>query len=157
MACPSVTTGDQFLAQTLDHLDCQAQTLGSFGFHRDEYFAHITWKTRDGRPMSHTMDVGAYLRALMRDVAWGFFYGWVNFDEVIGTRNHYGKVDAHSVSGDPFHRRMASPYQSSARPAGTRRSSIGVACAKARRVRRRRGRPRAPWGRAAGRRHCRRA
>jgi type IV secretion system protein VirB6 len=32
MACPTVTTGDQFLAQTLGHLDCQAQTLGSFGF-----------------------------------------------------------------------------------------------------------------------------
>jgi hypothetical protein len=46
-------------------------TLGSFGFRRDEYFAHISWKTRDGRPMSHTMDAGNYLRALMRDVAWG--------------------------------------------------------------------------------------
>jgi type IV secretion system protein VirB6 len=31
-ACASVTTGDQFLAATLDHLDCQAQALGSFGF-----------------------------------------------------------------------------------------------------------------------------
>jgi hypothetical protein len=33
---------------------------------------------------------------MMRDVAWGFFYGWVNFDEVIGTRNHYGKVDMYA-------------------------------------------------------------
>ena len=32
MACPSVTTGGQVLAETLSHLDCQAQTLGSFGF-----------------------------------------------------------------------------------------------------------------------------
>lgn len=32
MACPSVATGSQFLVQTLAHLDCQAQTLGSFGF-----------------------------------------------------------------------------------------------------------------------------
>ena len=39
------------------------------------------------------MDVGNYLRALMRDVAWGFFYGWVNFDNVIGTTNHYKTVD----------------------------------------------------------------
>lgn len=31
-ACPAVTTGGQFLAETLSHLDCQAQTLGSFGF-----------------------------------------------------------------------------------------------------------------------------
>ena len=59
--------------------------LGSFGFRRDEYFAHIEWSTRDGRPMSHSMDIGNFLRALMRDVAWGFFYGGVNFDEVIGS------------------------------------------------------------------------
>ena len=71
-------------------------TLGGFGFRRDEYFAHISWTTRDGRPMSHTMDVGNYLRALMRDVAWGFFYGWVNFDDVIGTTNHYKTVDLYA-------------------------------------------------------------
>jgi hypothetical protein len=67
--------------------------LGSFRFQRDEYFAHIRWTTRDGRPMSHTIDIGNFLRALMRDVAWGFFYGWVNFDEVFGTCNHYSSVD----------------------------------------------------------------
>lgn len=32
MACPDVTTGSDFLVQVLVHLDCQAQTLGSFGF-----------------------------------------------------------------------------------------------------------------------------
>jgi len=32
MACPAVTTGGEFLVRTLAHLDCQAQTLGSFGF-----------------------------------------------------------------------------------------------------------------------------
>jgi len=32
MACPTVTTGGQVLAETLNHLDCQAQTIGSFGF-----------------------------------------------------------------------------------------------------------------------------
>ena len=73
-------------------------SLGSFGFRRDEYFAHITWKTKDGRPMSHTMDAGNYLRALMRDVAWGFFYGWVNFDDVVGTVNHYQSVDLYAGS-----------------------------------------------------------
>ena len=31
-ACPTVTTGSEFLIRTLGHLDCQAQTLGSFGF-----------------------------------------------------------------------------------------------------------------------------
>lgn len=71
----------------------KAFQLGSFGFRRDEYFVHITWSTRDGRPMSHSMDIGEYLRALMRDVAWGFFYGGVNFDDVLGTVNHYKSVD----------------------------------------------------------------
>ncbi len=32
MACPQVITGERFLARTLEHLDCQAQTLGSFGY-----------------------------------------------------------------------------------------------------------------------------
>lgn len=32
MACPQVATGSEFLARTLEHLDCQAQTIGSFGF-----------------------------------------------------------------------------------------------------------------------------
>jgi Hydroquinone 1,2-dioxygenase large subunit N-terminal len=72
--------------------------IGSFAFRRDEYFAHITWKTRDNRAMSHTMDAGNFLRALMRDVGWGFFYGWVNFDEVIGTVNHYTSVDLYAGS-----------------------------------------------------------
>ena len=42
------------------------------------------------------MPADAFLRAMMRDVAWGFFYGWVNFDHVFGTRNHYGKVDMYA-------------------------------------------------------------
>ena len=71
-------------------------TLGSFKFRRDEYFAHIAWTTRDGRPLSHTMDIGNFLRALMRDVAWGFFYGCVNFDHVFGTINHYSTVDMYA-------------------------------------------------------------
>jgi hypothetical protein len=63
-------------------------TLGEFTFSRDEYFVHVTWPT--GR---HVMSADAFLRALQRDVAWGFFYGIVNFDGVIGTVNHYGTVD----------------------------------------------------------------
>jgi len=63
-------------------------TIGGFRFSRDEYFARIQWP--DG---SHLMPVDAFLRALMRDVAWGFFYGTVNFDPVFGTLNHYGTVD----------------------------------------------------------------
>ncbi len=61
---------------------------GSFEFSRDEYFAHI--RTEHIR---HQMPVDAFLRALMRDVAWGFFYGTVNFDGVLGTTNYYGEVE----------------------------------------------------------------
>src|SRR5690606_25537270 len=32
VACPQVVTGSEFLIRALAHLDCQAQTLGSFGF-----------------------------------------------------------------------------------------------------------------------------
>ncbi|MCB1502049.1 MAG: hypothetical protein KDK07_20060 [Bauldia sp.] len=61
---------------------------GKFQFRRDEYFAYI--ETPKG---THMMSVDAFLRALMRDVAWGFFYGTVNFDPVFGTTNFYGEVD----------------------------------------------------------------
>jgi hypothetical protein len=61
---------------------------GLFDFKRDAYFAYIT--TPKG---FHTLPVDAFLRALMRDVAWGFFYGTVNFDQVFGTTNYYGEVD----------------------------------------------------------------
>lgn len=61
---------------------------GKFTFRRDEYFSYI--ETPNG---THTMSVDAFLRALMRDVAWGFFYGTVNFDPVFGTINYYGEVE----------------------------------------------------------------
>ncbi|MEO1020698.1 MAG: hypothetical protein AAFY56_23915 [Pseudomonadota bacterium] len=61
---------------------------GSFKFRRDGYFAHIEAPTG-----THTIPVDAFLRALMRDVAWGFFYGTVNFDQVFGTTNYYGEVE----------------------------------------------------------------
>ncbi len=32
MACPTIITGDRFLTRTLEHIDCQAQTLGTFGY-----------------------------------------------------------------------------------------------------------------------------
>ena len=62
-----------------------------------------TWAIRPSRPGSsassgtnisptssipggrHLMHIEAFLRALMRDVGWGFFYGTVNFDNVLGT------------------------------------------------------------------------
>ena len=62
--------------------------LGELHFWRDEFFVHISWPTG-----GHVMSIDDFLRALQRDVAWDFFYGIVNFDEVIGTVNHYGTVD----------------------------------------------------------------
>jgi hypothetical protein len=62
--------------------------LREFHFERDEYFAHLSWPTG-----THVMSIDAFLRALQRDLAWNFFYGIVNFDGVVGTVNHYGRVD----------------------------------------------------------------
>jgi hypothetical protein len=67
-------------------------TLGDFRFVRDDYFATISWPAK-GERLTHKISVDYFLRAMMRDVAWGFFYGWVNFDNVFGTRNRYGTVD----------------------------------------------------------------
>ena len=69
-------------------LGYKTHSIGGFRFERDEYFAHIFYP--GGR---HIMPIDAFLRALMRDVAWGFFYGTVNFDNVFGTVNHYGTVE----------------------------------------------------------------
>ncbi|HEX4274312.1 MAG TPA: hypothetical protein VHZ74_03105 [Bryobacteraceae bacterium] len=63
-------------------------SIGKFKFDRDEYFAHIQCPGN-----RHIMQIDAFLRALMRDVGWGFFYGTVNFDAVFGTINHYGTVE----------------------------------------------------------------
>ncbi|MDN3644624.1 type IV secretion system protein [Pontixanthobacter aestiaquae] len=32
MACPTIITGDRFLLRVIDHIDCQAQFLGSYGY-----------------------------------------------------------------------------------------------------------------------------
>jgi hypothetical protein len=66
----------------------RAFAIGGFAFARDEYFAHIQWPGG-----SHTIPIDAFLRALMRDISWNFFYGVVNFDAIFGTTNHYGTVD----------------------------------------------------------------
>lgn len=66
--------------------------LGSFKFSRDEYFVYVNWPTKNGE-MTHYMSADAFLRAMMRDVAWQFFYYQVNFDAVFGTNNLYGKVE----------------------------------------------------------------
>ena len=62
--------------------------FGGFEFARDEYFVHIKWPKG-----KHTMEVDRFLRAMVRDIGWGFFYGWIFFDDIFGTHNHYGTVD----------------------------------------------------------------
>ncbi len=73
----------------------RAFSLGQFSLRRDEYFATIEWPAK-GRRHIHEIPVDYFLRALMRDVAWGFFYGWVNFDNIFGTRNLYGTVEMYA-------------------------------------------------------------
>jgi hypothetical protein len=70
-------------------------TLGRFALRRDEYFATVEWPAK-GQQHVHKIAIDYFLRALMRDVAWGFFYGWVNFDGVFGTRNLYGSVEMYA-------------------------------------------------------------
>jgi hypothetical protein len=89
----------------------RAFRAGGFEFHRDEYFARLSWPGG-----THIMPIDAFLRAMMRDVAWGFFYGVVNFDGVFGTINHYGEVtmfagrfnDAYVAAGRNYEERFSS-------------------------------------------------
>jgi hypothetical protein len=62
--------------------------LGGFEFSRDEYFAHVRWPKG-----THIIEIDRFLRAMVRDIGWGFFYGWIFFDDIFGTTNHYGTVD----------------------------------------------------------------
>ena len=86
-----MSTATAFVAEqseATNSLGYKTFSAGQFRFERDEYFAHIFYP--GGR---HLMHIEAFLRALMRDVGWGFFYGTVNFDNVLGTINHYGTVE----------------------------------------------------------------
>ena len=74
--------------------------IGGFNLSRDDYFVTITWPTKQQR-LSHKIEADRFLKALMRDVAWGFFYGWVNFDRMFGTRNLYGRVEMFAGRYDP--------------------------------------------------------
>ena len=83
----------------------QSFKLGNYTFARDEYFAHIEWPGG-----SHMLAADRFLKALMRDVAWNFFYGIVNFDEVFGTANHYGTVDVFAGSYNASYRASGRDY-----------------------------------------------
>lgn len=76
--------------------------LGSFKFSRDEYFAYVRWPSpASGQAMTHVVSADAFQRAMMRDVAWGFFYGSVNFDDTFGTKNLYGQVEMYAGTYNP--------------------------------------------------------
>jgi len=75
-------------ASSVNEFGYRVFKLGGFTFRRDEYFTHIGWPSG-----GHIMPADKFLKALIRDVAWNFFYGTVNFDEVFGTVNHYGTVE----------------------------------------------------------------
>jgi hypothetical protein len=62
--------------------------FGPWTFERDEYFVHVGWPKG-----KHVMEVDRFLRGMVRDIGWGFFYGWIFFDDIFGTTNHYGTVD----------------------------------------------------------------
>ncbi len=74
-------------------------TFGSFTFERDAYFVHVRWPKG-----LHTIEVDRFLRAMVRDIGWGFFYGWIFFDDVFGTQNHYGTVDIFAGTYSKGHR-----------------------------------------------------
>ena len=88
MAEANHTDGVNVLPDGVNEFGYRVFALGKFNFWRDEYYVHIEWPGG-----SHIAPVDRFLRALMRDVAWNFFYGIVNFDDVFGTANHYGTVD----------------------------------------------------------------
>ncbi|MBN1239455.1 MAG: hydroxyquinol 1,2-dioxygenase [Gammaproteobacteria bacterium] len=94
---------EQDFPSTRNESGYQRFRLGDFVFSRDEYFVHIEWRAQ-GKKLSHTMSADVFLRALMRDVAWNFFYGWVNFDDVFGTRNRYDRVELYAGRYHPVYK-----------------------------------------------------
>lgn len=79
--------------------------FGGFKFSRDEYFVHIEWPKG-----THTIEVDRFLRAMVRDIGWRFFYGWIFFDDVFGTHNHYGTVDIFAGTYSQAHRAAGVDY-----------------------------------------------
>ena len=79
--------------------------FGGFTFTRDAYFVHVHWPKG-----THTIEVDRFLRAMVRDIGWGFFYGWIFFDDVFGTQNHYGTVDIYAGTYSKGHRDTGVDY-----------------------------------------------
>ncbi len=79
--------------------------FGGFNFKRDEYFVNISWPKG-----KHQIEVDRFLRAMVRDIGWGFFYGWIFFDDIFGTHNHYGTVDIFAGSYDQGYKAAGIDY-----------------------------------------------
>jgi hypothetical protein len=79
--------------------------FGGFEFKRDAYFVHITWPKG-----THIIEVDRFLRAMVRDIGWGFFYGWIFFDDIFGTQNHYGTVDIYCGTYSKGHKETGVDY-----------------------------------------------
>src|SRR6478752_1212100 len=62
--------------------------FGSFTFERDAYFVHVRWPKG-----MHTIEVDRFLRAMVRDIGWGFFYGWIFFDDMFAGTYSKGHRD----------------------------------------------------------------
>lgn len=73
--------------------------LGSFRFSRDEYFARLDWPGG-----MHLMEVGRFLHVIVRTIGQNFFFGWVFFDDVFGTVNHYGRIELFAGTYAPAYR-----------------------------------------------------
>lgn len=80
-------------------------TLGGFKFSRDENFAIIDWGTA-----RHHIHIDLFLNALARDLGWRFLYGWIFFDDVFGTVNHYGTVEIFAGIHHPAYRDAGVSY-----------------------------------------------
>jgi hypothetical protein len=70
-------------------------TFGTFTF--QQYLPVHAWRGRAHHRWT-------FLRAMVRDIGWGFFYGWIFFDDVFGTQNHYGTVGLFAGTYSKGHR-----------------------------------------------------
>jgi hypothetical protein len=100
-----VTTAVHTVSNDVNKDGYHSYQIGNFRFERDTYFAHIHYPTG-----AHTMEIDHFLMDIMRDVAWGFFYGWLNFDQVFGTCNRYGAVDVYAGTYNGAYREAGTDY-----------------------------------------------
>ncbi|MCW5262003.1 hydroxyquinol 1,2-dioxygenase [Verminephrobacter eiseniae] len=82
--------------RTESELGYASYRLGEYQFSRDRNFVRIDW----GKA-AHLIPVDQFMAALARDIGWKFLYGWIFFDDVFGTVNHYGQVEVFAGKHNP--------------------------------------------------------